>query len=78
MLRLKSETLGLILVAFFAMASQHFVGLSDKTLSLSDALTQAVLARLDLCCVLLSPLSAFLGIRHPELTNRVLVWAHVI
>jgi hypothetical protein len=40
------------------VTAQHFVGFSHKTLSLSNAFPQVVLARLDLCCVLLSPLSA--------------------
>jgi hypothetical protein len=45
-----------------AVTAQHLIRLSNKTLSLSDALPQAILACFDFCCVLLSPLSPFFGI----------------
>ena len=44
------------------MTAQHLVGFSDETLSLSNAFPKPLLARLDLCCVLNSPLSALLGV----------------
>jgi hypothetical protein len=64
------SNLGVIVVTFFAVTAQHFIGFSNQTLSLGNALPQAILARLNLCCVLLSPLSALFGIRHKASTIR--------
>lgn len=59
------------------MTAQNLVGLTDQPLSLSDALPKAFLISLDLCCVLLSPLSALFRIRHTTPTIRLWVWARL-
>jgi hypothetical protein len=46
----------------FAVTAQHLVRFSHKTLSLSNASAQGILARLDLCRMLLSALSALFGV----------------
>jgi hypothetical protein len=46
------------------MPAQHLIRFPDEALGLGDALSEAVLACLDFCCVLLSPLSALFGVWH--------------
>ena len=47
-----------------------FIRFSDEALGLGDALSEANLACLDLCCLLLSPLRALFGVRHGASTIR--------
>lgn len=55
---------GVIFLAFLAVPAQHLIRFPDEALGLGDALPEAVLACLDFCCVLLSPLSALYGVWH--------------
>ena len=58
----RRDALGVILFALFPVTAQHLFGFSNKALCLADAFPQGNLACLDLCCLLLSPLSALFGV----------------
>ncbi len=64
------DNLGVVFLALLAVPAQHLIRFSDEALGLGDALSEAILACLDLCCLLLSPLSALFGVRHSASTIR--------
>ena len=64
------DNLGVVFLALLAVPAQHLIRFSDEALGLGDAISEANLACLDLCCLLLSPLSALFGVRHSASTIR--------
>ena len=70
------DDLGVVFLALLAVPAQHLIRFSDEALGLGDTFAKAVLACLDLCCVLLSPLSARFGVQHIASTIRAQLRTH--
>ena len=56
--------LRLVVLALLMVTAEHIIGFCHQPLRLGDAVPQAILARFDLCRLLLSPRGALFGVRH--------------